>query len=571
MLTLLVILLIVCRDLASTADTRDWKRRSIYQVSTDRFARTDGSTTANCSANDTVACGGSWRGIINNLNYIQGMGFDAIMISPVNQHANGTVRYGDAYQGYWPKSLYELDENFGTREDLLDLSQALHDRDMYLMVDIVLNNMTYHPAKAVNHTDLPFDNAKYPQPYCVITDRNNSDTTQKCWAGDKRPPLPTPSIGNNTVAQMMKTWVKNLVSTYSIDGLRINAVKYVDKDYLKEFVNASSVFATGELFKSKQDVACDYQHYIPGLPNYSIYYALIEAFGKGNMTALPRALDRVAETCRDPFALGAFSENRDLPQFASFSSDLSLAKNVIAFTILSDGIPMYYQGQEQHLSGDRAPTNHEALWLSKYNISAPLYQFTAMVNKLRQQAIRIDDDYLEQELYPLSVEDGISSFRKGYQPRQVITVYSNHGENGGHYDFRIPRIGTENLILTEITTCTNYTTDTWGALNLVVENGLPKIFFPADQMGGSGLCSVGNWPARGSKKVGGGKSPSDKQHWEVTEIDVNPKWGRRPGRLGSRPTHSVKHIPKQSGCGKMQCPWLQCLVSSMLVVLGRYL
>lgn len=54
----------------------DWRGQSIYQVVTDRFARSDNSTTAGCDVNRY--CGGTWRGLINNLDYIQGMGFTAV-------------------------------------------------------------------------------------------------------------------------------------------------------------------------------------------------------------------------------------------------------------------------------------------------------------------------------------------------------------------------------------------------------------------------------------------------------------------------------------------------------------
>lgn len=58
-----------------------WRSQSIYQVLTDRFARTDGSTTATCNTGDQVYCGGSWTGIVNHLDYIQGMGFTAVCYS----------------------------------------------------------------------------------------------------------------------------------------------------------------------------------------------------------------------------------------------------------------------------------------------------------------------------------------------------------------------------------------------------------------------------------------------------------------------------------------------------------
>ena len=47
---------------------QEWKSRSVYQVLTDRFARTDGST-AKCDALN-VFCGGTFKGITKNLDYI---------------------------------------------------------------------------------------------------------------------------------------------------------------------------------------------------------------------------------------------------------------------------------------------------------------------------------------------------------------------------------------------------------------------------------------------------------------------------------------------------------------------
>ena len=64
----------------SALSPADWKKQSIYQVMTDRFARTDGSTTAACDTSADKYCGGSWQGIINKLDYIQDMGFTAVSL-----------------------------------------------------------------------------------------------------------------------------------------------------------------------------------------------------------------------------------------------------------------------------------------------------------------------------------------------------------------------------------------------------------------------------------------------------------------------------------------------------------
>lgn len=112
------------------ATNANWRTRSIYQVLTDRFARTDGSTTATCNTADRVYCGGSWQGIIDKLDYIQGMGFDAIWISPITEQVQGSTPDGWAYHGYWQQKIHSLNANFGTATDLKNLAAALHARGM---------------------------------------------------------------------------------------------------------------------------------------------------------------------------------------------------------------------------------------------------------------------------------------------------------------------------------------------------------------------------------------------------------------------------------------------------------
>lgn len=67
-----------CAGIASAASPEQWRSRSIYQVITDRFSRPDNSTDAPCDVEDRIYCGGNYKGLIKNLDYIQGMGFDSV-------------------------------------------------------------------------------------------------------------------------------------------------------------------------------------------------------------------------------------------------------------------------------------------------------------------------------------------------------------------------------------------------------------------------------------------------------------------------------------------------------------
>jgi alpha-amylase len=90
------LVLFVLISTAIALSPAEWRSQSIYQIVTDRFARTDNSTTANCDPRRGLYCGGTWQGIINKLDYIQGMGFTAVCpteLLPSWADAEG-LRYG---------------------------------------------------------------------------------------------------------------------------------------------------------------------------------------------------------------------------------------------------------------------------------------------------------------------------------------------------------------------------------------------------------------------------------------------------------------------------------------------
>ncbi|PGH33841.1 alpha-amylase [[Emmonsia] crescens] len=434
------------------------------------------------------------------------------MISPVSKNLEGRVIYGEAYHGYWVTDLYQLNHHFGSREDLLDLGKQLHDRGMYLMVDVVINNMAAmtngsNPATSVDYSVFsPFNDKKYFHPYCKIEDYDDYRQAQMCWTGDDIVALPDLKTESEDVTRMMEAWVKGLVANYSIDGLRIDAAKHTGTAYLERVAKASGVFVTGEVFEGNVKIACDYQNYIPSVPNYPVYFSMIKAFTAGNISALTNELADAKGTCKDINTLATFSENHDLPRFPSYTKDLSLAKNVLTFTILSDGIPLYYQGQEQHFSGAGTPTNREALWTSNYNTNSPLYQLTASLNKIRAHAIRTNADYVRGQSYPIYTDGSTIAIRKGAEGKHVTVVYSNQGEKGGDYRLDLHISYTPGTIVTEVLGCENYTVDSQGALGVKMGKGLPKVFFPADMLDGSGLCGALNWTTHSQILSGGSAS-----------------------------------------------------------------
>lgn len=195
--------------------------------------------------------------------------------------------------------------------------------------------------------------------------------------------------------------------------------------------------------------------------------------------------------CKDTTLLGSFSENHDITRFAAITSDFSQAKNVIAFNILADGIPIIYQGQEQHYSGAEDPDNREAVWLSGYNTDAELYTFTAAVNAIRNQAIADDADYLTYQNWVIYSDTTTIAMRKGNDGYQVITVLSNKGASGDAYTLNLSNTGwTSGTEVVEVLTCSSVTVTSSATVTVPMASGLPRVYYPAAQLSGSGICDL---------------------------------------------------------------------------------
>jgi alpha-amylase len=159
-------LLLACAALFAScalgAGTDEWKKRSVYQLLTDRYAKGNGGT-GGCDLSQY--CGGDFQGITNQLQYIKDLGFDAIWISPVIDNTEGS------YHGYHGRKWYEINYHFGGNDPLTNLVKAAHSMDMWVMVDVVANHVgpVGHDFSQIN----PFNSEDHYHSECGINDWNN--------------------------------------------------------------------------------------------------------------------------------------------------------------------------------------------------------------------------------------------------------------------------------------------------------------------------------------------------------------------------------------------------------------
>lgn len=110
----------------------------IYQVFVDRFAPDPGKAfTRQESLNDIW--GGTLRGAIDRLAYIQQLGATAIWLSPIFP--------SPSHHGYDATDYTSIERRLGTMEDFDELVSAAHSRGLKIILDFVANHVSnQHPA-----------------------------------------------------------------------------------------------------------------------------------------------------------------------------------------------------------------------------------------------------------------------------------------------------------------------------------------------------------------------------------------------------------------------------------------
>ena len=288
------------RDLARSSLREDLTRERFYFVMADRFengspANDDGGYGGDrlVSGLDPTAKGfyhgGDLKGIIDRLDYIEGLGTTAIWLTPSfkNRPVQGAGENASAgYHGYWITDFTQIDPHLGTNAELEQLVDQAHARGMKVFFDIITNHtadviqyaegtQAYVPKGTEPYRDAagnPFDDrdvagsADFPAldaatsfPYTPVFAQPGDATVKvPAWLND---PALYHNRGNaafdggesdlygdfsglddlftehpEVVAGMKdvyRTWVD-----FGIDGFRIDTVKHVGTEFWQDFAPA---------------------------------------------------------------------------------------------------------------------------------------------------------------------------------------------------------------------------------------------------------------------------------------------------------------------------------------------
>ena len=96
--------------------------------------------------------GGDLAGVLQKLDYIQGLGATAIWLTPVFRNKpvqGGPGQESAGYHGYWITDFTSVDPHLGSNDDLKRLVDAAHARGMKVYLDIVTN----HTADVIQYRE----------------------------------------------------------------------------------------------------------------------------------------------------------------------------------------------------------------------------------------------------------------------------------------------------------------------------------------------------------------------------------------------------------------------------------
>jgi len=293
-----------------------------YFVMTDRFANGDPSNDTGgieggplehgfLPTDDGFYHGGDLAGLIEQLEYIQGLGATSIWVTPpfTNRavQGGGTVTNSSAgYHGYWQVDYTQVDPHLGRNAELSALVDAAHARGMKVYLDAVTNHtgdvITYedgsfaYRSKAVApylDTDgAPFDDrdflygvqlsdfpaldgaTSFPHTPIFATEADSlakapdflNDVTNYHNRGNSSFVDENSLYGDFfglddlftekpiVVAGMIGIYA-GMVKTYDIDGFRVDTVKHVNDEFWEQWVPAileekPDLFMFGEVFGS---------------------------------------------------------------------------------------------------------------------------------------------------------------------------------------------------------------------------------------------------------------------------------------------------------------------------------
>ena len=358
---------------SAAVDPIDDNYRTFYQIFVGSFSDSNG---------DGV---GDLRGIINRLDYLndgninggKDLGVQGIWLSPIFQ--------SPSYHKYDAIDYYKIDEKFGTMDDLKELIALCHERNVKIILDLVINHssdendwfLKFKQARLSGDTS-----SKYYDYYsCVDADSRGGGSTYTSlgsgwwYESNFSSDMPELNFDNPVVREDMLSLAKFYLDM-GIDGFRFDAVKYIyysntqkSVDFWKWYMDeltayAPDIYCVGECWSAESEILEYYE--AMNCFNFATSGAegKVAPAAKGSnivtfLNYIVKYQDKVQAANPNGMPM-SFLSNHDMDRSGGVflkPEDMKMAANLY---LLSPGSPMIYYGEELGMRGSRGSANTDA-------------------------------------------------------------------------------------------------------------------------------------------------------------------------------------------------------------------
>ena len=322
------------------SDVPKWVRDAIiYHIFLDRFYPGDGVPWKK-PTNLSGFFGGTLRGAIQKLDYIQSLGCNAIYLSPLFA--------SPSHHGYDATDYYTVEPRFGTNAELIELINEAHQRGIRIILDFVANHWSnHHPTFQAAQRDL--------------------DSEYRAWYTWQRWPdeyasfftvkgMPQLNLKHKPASDYLLKCAQHWLQQ-GVDGYRLDYAPGPPRTFWADFRQACKAvkpdaFLFGEVVSHSEGIASYIPHF-DGCLDFMLADALRRTFVLETSTLQEfEAFLAAHETYfPDGFSLPAFLDNHDMTRILYLAKEdkakVKLAALVL-FTLLAP--PVIYNGTEVGVS-----------------------------------------------------------------------------------------------------------------------------------------------------------------------------------------------------------------------------
>jgi len=276
--------------------------------------------------------GGTIRGIIEKLEYIQSWGFDAVYINPIFK-AGSSHRYDVI-------DFYQVDDVLGKMEDFEELVNVFHSRGIKIILDIPFNHVSQNHQWFKN----AISGGEYSE-YFVFEDGEYNR-----WRGSNLVELNlnNPKVLDKLIFSddsVLKFWMRK-----GIDGVRLDCANDIGMKVSKlirdEAHKINSEFLVmGEVF----NYASEWSKVLDSLQSYyttGLLYSLVKE--EISLHSFSKGVDFLVDNIDYEVLLSSLNilSSHDTSRVLDVIDDLDVYKVLLAFQFMFPGVPSVLYGEE---------------------------------------------------------------------------------------------------------------------------------------------------------------------------------------------------------------------------------